>query len=77
MPRVSFIVPCFNEESNIEDFYQDFASCFSSSPFSWELIFVDDGSTDDTWATLSKLTEPPPRSPRRTYYRPALLSQLW
>lgn len=57
MTCVSFIVPCLNEQSNVENFFQAFASCFDPSPFSWELVFVDDGSTDGTWDALSALIE--------------------
>ncbi len=51
----SFIVPCYNEEDNIERLYLSFAESFNSSPFNWQLVFIDDGSTDDTWKHIEAL----------------------
>lgn len=55
VPTTSFIVPCYNEEDNIERFYLSFAESFNSSPFDWQLIFIDDGSTDGTWKHIEAL----------------------
>ncbi len=49
-PRVSIVVPAYNEEENIPLLMEKFAELFDSSSFSGEVILVDDGSTDETLA---------------------------
>jgi dolichol-phosphate mannosyltransferase len=51
-PDISVIVPVFNEADNILPLAQEIAAAFASVPRSWELIFVDDGSTDSTWEKI-------------------------
>lgn len=46
--KISIVVPAYNESGNIEKLYSILSEQFSSLPYAWELIFVDDGSTDDT-----------------------------
>lgn len=55
--KSSFIVPCLNEEGNVNAFYDEFKRAFDGSGFEWELIFVDDGSTDATYAHMRALSE--------------------
>ncbi|HPC11411.1 MAG TPA: glycosyltransferase family 2 protein, partial [candidate division Zixibacteria bacterium] len=45
---VSTIVPACNEAGNIEQFCRLFADMLQSAPFDGELVYIDDGSTDDT-----------------------------
>jgi len=50
---LSIVVPCFNEESGLEELVR--RCCHSASAAvgqSYELILVDDGSTDRTWGTI-------------------------
>ena len=54
MTRATFIVPCFNEQDNVYRFYNTFFSVFERSPFDWNLVFIDDGSSDDTWSELQR-----------------------
>ena len=51
---LSLIVPCFNEEGNVEAFYREAVQTFEEAHVSIELVFVDDGSRD---ATLARLRE--------------------
>lgn len=58
MELLSAIVPCFNEEENIEDFYQEFLKVvptFKEQNVDYELVFVDDGSNDNTVGEIKKL----------------------
>lgn len=54
-PRVSIIVPAFDEEGNVEELCRQFHEMGSRSPFSFEVIIVDDGSTDATGRILATL----------------------
>jgi len=56
MDRVSLIVPCFNEQSNIPLFYDAIVKVFSDiQDAGFELMFVDDGSCDGTLAAIEDL----------------------
>ena len=46
--KLSLVVPCYNEEGNIELFYQEVKKYFKDKIFSYEIIFVNDGSQDHT-----------------------------
>jgi glycosyltransferase involved in cell wall biosynthesis len=54
-PRVSVIVPFFNEEDSVEPLYASITSALRPGLFSYELVFVDDGSTDATFANAVTL----------------------
>jgi dolichol-phosphate mannosyltransferase len=47
-PDVSIIIPMFNESENTLDTHQQIHKAFENSGYSWELVFVSDGSTDNT-----------------------------
>ena len=51
---VTTIVPALNEEGNIEEFCIQFDEMQKNSRFANELIFVDDGSTDETVSRLKE-----------------------
>jgi len=57
MKLVSIVVPVFNEQENIKVFYQEVCKHMKSVSYSFELIFVNDGSTDSTVNILEKLTK--------------------
>ena len=50
--ELSLIVPCFNEEGNVEAFYQEAVQTFEAAGVPIEIVFVDDGSHDATLARL-------------------------
>jgi glycosyltransferase involved in cell wall biosynthesis len=56
MNKLTIITPCFNEESNVDYFFDRIESVFSSNNLSgsYELIIVDDCSTDDTVNRIKK-----------------------
>ena len=55
--KLSFVVPCYNEEGNIKLFYEDVVSSFNKTNYKIELIFINDGSTDNTINELKKLVK--------------------
>ena len=60
-PLVSVIVPLFNEEENIQPLYRELTQVLQHESISYQLIFVDDGSTDTTSARLRSITMNDPR----------------
>ena len=53
--KLSLIVPCYNEEENVAAFQDAVISAFSGCGYSYEIVFVDDGSRDGTLTELRKL----------------------
>ena len=56
MEKISIVVPCYNEEASIPYFYKEIKDVFKEMHVNLELIFVDDGSKDDTLNVIKKLT---------------------
>ncbi len=54
-PRVSIIVPAFNEEGNLEELCRQFDQMGRKAHFSFEVIIIDDGSVDRTPEILEQL----------------------
>lgn len=52
---VSVVVPAFNEAANIPELFRRLDSVLASAGWVFEVIFVDDGSTDGTLAAIKKL----------------------
>ena len=55
MKKISIIVPCFNEEEAIPLFYKELITHLSSLELGYEVIFVDDGSIDNTLKVIRNL----------------------
>jgi dolichol-phosphate mannosyltransferase len=55
-PRlVSIVVPLLNEEATLGPLYAEVSAALAESGFSWELVYVDDGSTDGSYRELLRL----------------------
>lgn len=59
-PVLSVVVPLYNEGAHLKEVFQSITQVLQSLEQSFELIFVDDGSQDDTWAGLSALRKDHP-----------------
>jgi len=55
MIDLSIVIPIYNEEPNLEALYQELTDAFGRSGRSYEIIFVDDGSTDKSFSVLERL----------------------
>ena len=58
MKLLSVIVPCYNEEENVRDFYDELCKnvdFFREKQIEFEVIYVDDGSRDQTVSEVKKL----------------------
>lgn len=55
--KLDIIVPCFNEEKNINIFTQKLLEVIKKININYEIIFVDDGSHDNTWELIANLSK--------------------
>ncbi|WP_422079649.1 glycosyltransferase family 2 protein [Ulvibacterium sp.] len=55
--NLSIVIPLLNEEESLEELHDWIINVMESSGFSYEIIFIDDGSTDGSWKVISKLSE--------------------
>src|ERR671921_1206116 len=55
-PRLSVVVPAMNEEGNIPALHRAIADVLDATGITFELILVDDGSTDGTWQAIEALS---------------------
>ena len=53
--KLSLVVPCYNEQDNVELFYEETVKAFKGKDFDYEFVFVNDGSRDKTLEKLKKL----------------------
>ena len=53
--KLSLIVPCYNEAENVAAFQDAVIQAFDGCGYSYEIVFVDDGSKDATMHNLRKL----------------------
>ena len=65
IPEISVVVPVFNEEATLEEVYRRAVEALEALGRPYELIVVDDGSSDGTWAILERLHAGRPARPRR------------
>ncbi len=57
---LSVIVPVFNEQESLRRLADEIRAGIQGSVSEWELIFVDDGSTDGSWQTIQQLASESP-----------------
>ncbi|MFZ6038057.1 MAG: glycosyltransferase family 2 protein [Bacteroidota bacterium] len=57
---ISVVIPLYNEEESLEELYAWIKRVMTENRFSYEIVFVDDGSTDSSWRVISKLREQDP-----------------
>ena len=52
--EISIVVPVFNEAGNVLPLAREVAAALRDESRAWELVFVDDASTDDTWRQIQE-----------------------
>lgn len=50
--KISIVIPCYNEEKNINRTFDELLRIFANSRYELEIIAVNDGSPDDTWKII-------------------------
>ncbi len=53
--NISVVIPLLNEEESIKELYLWIAKVMQANSFSYEVIFIDDGSTDTSWSIIDSL----------------------
>ena len=54
---ISIIIPLYNEEESLPELYDWIEKVMQKEGFSYEVIFVDDGSTDNSWEVIKNLKD--------------------
>lgn len=54
---VTIVIPCLNEEGNLERLLLNIEETFEKIGFSLPVLVVDDGSTDDSYKILNQMSE--------------------
>ncbi|MEE5989888.1 MAG: putative glycosyltransferase CsbB [Firmicutes bacterium ADurb.Bin354] len=55
--KISIIIPVYYNEENLEDLYADLKSKVLGKIGEYEIVFVDDGSGDDSWNVMNRIRE--------------------
>jgi glycosyltransferase involved in cell wall biosynthesis len=57
---ISVVIPLLNEQESLKELHDWIADVMQSNHFSYEIIFIDDGSTDDSWKTIEEISRKNP-----------------
>lgn len=55
--HLSVVIPLLNEQDSLEELFQRIKTVCHQNGFDFEVIFIDDGSTDDSWKIIEFLAE--------------------
>ncbi len=57
MEKVSLVVPIFNEKESVLPLCRAISAAMEPTPYSFEIILVNDGSSDDSWKEICRVSE--------------------
>ena len=55
--QISVVIPLFNEEESLPELHLWIVSVMKKNQFSYEIIFVDDGSRDNSWQIIEQISK--------------------
>jgi glycosyltransferase involved in cell wall biosynthesis len=58
--NLSIVIPLLNEQESLPELHHWIVKVMNAHNFSYEILFIDDGSTDASWQTISKLSNENP-----------------
>ncbi|MEO0045207.1 MAG: Dodecaprenyl-phosphate galacturonate synthase [Bacteroidota bacterium] len=58
--NLSIIIPLLNEQESLPELHQWIVKVMTTHNYSYEVIFIDDGSTDDSWKLIERLSQENP-----------------
>ncbi|MHA7830738.1 MAG: glycosyltransferase family 2 protein [Flagellimonas sp.] len=53
--QISIVIPLLNEQESLKELHDWIVQVMQSNHFSYEIIFIDDGSSDESWKTILEL----------------------
>ena len=53
---ISVVIPLLNEDESLQELYDWIAKVMQSNRYLYEIIFIDDGSTDNSWNVIAQLS---------------------
>ncbi|MDY3943994.1 MAG: glycosyltransferase family 2 protein [Alloprevotella sp.] len=56
-PNISIVVPLYNEAESLPELYAWIVRVMKANNYTYEIIFVNDGSTDESWQVIEELSE--------------------
>jgi glycosyltransferase involved in cell wall biosynthesis len=54
---ISLVIPLLNEQESLPELHDWLVSVMQKNNFSYEILFIDDGSTDDSWQIIENLSQ--------------------
>lgn len=58
--NLSIVIPLLNEQESLPELHNWIVKVMNTHNFSYEILFIDDGSTDDSWSIIDKLSKENP-----------------
>lgn len=58
--NISVVIPLYNEEESLPELYEWIERVMNSNNFSFEVIFINDGSRDNSWKVIEELAQKSP-----------------
>ncbi len=67
--QLSIVIPLLNEQESLNELHDWIAQVMQSNHFSYEIIFIDDGSTDGSWEVIKSLSKKNPQVKAIRFYK--------
>ena len=58
--NLSIVIPLLNEQESLPELHSWIVKVMKENNYSYEILFIDDGSTDDSWQTIENLSKENP-----------------
>ena len=58
--NISVVIPLYNEEESLPELYEWIERVMNNNNFSFEVIFINDGSRDNSWKVIEELAQKSP-----------------
>ena len=55
--NISVVIPLLNEDESLNELHDWIAKVMQSNRYSYEILFIDDGSTDNSWNVIENLSK--------------------
>ena len=55
--NISVVIPLLNEKESLNELSNSILEVMNTYNFSYEVIFIDDGSSDESWEVIEKLSQ--------------------